>query len=140
MTHRYLKCAGLAAVLSGFSSFALAQTPPTPPPPPLGPLANSTNGPQNGGVKSNNVTAQAYSLGWNFRICSSSYWYSPDNVHFYVFANNTDGSSFWYSSDVNLASPQNQFLAACEHAKAGYWIYITNTVTLTYNRIWVYYP
>jgi hypothetical protein len=143
MTYNYLKCAGLAAVLSGIS-FGLAQAEtPTPPPPfhiPNAALADSTMAPQSprgGGYLGSKTASNAYVVGWNFRTCRASQYYQAGSL-FYEYIYNTDGSYWYYFTGGPDWVPQAQFRAACQHG--GYYIYVTSLSPIAFDSVYIPYP
>ncbi len=90
------------------------------------------------GFKSQAPRASAFVRGWNFRVCfqSRSTIQGADHV---IFVFNTDGSGFFFGSPTENAT-QHQLWAACQHGAAGYWIFVTNTITLTYSDVAINYP
>jgi hypothetical protein len=149
MARKYLKAAGMAAVVLG-GSFGVAQAaPPTPPPAPselAAPIKRNADGslPQRGGVILKGATraapSAAPSLGWNFEVCTASYVSSPNAFAFTVFARNADGTVFFESTSSTTDPVQNELVAACQHARGGYWIHIINPVTLFFDTVLINYP
>jgi hypothetical protein len=145
MARKYLKAAGMAAVVLG-GSFGVAQAaPPTPPPAPselAALIKRNADGslPQRGGVILKGATRAAASLGWNFEVCTASYVSSPNAFAFTVFARNADGTVFFESTSSTTDPVQNELVAACQHAGGGYWIHIVNPVTLFFDTVLINYP
>ncbi len=135
---RTLGFIGAAAALMCLSLvYAEAQAPKMPPGVPgLSAAAMAARG--SGGFRSLNERASAFVPGWNFRVCfqSRSTIEGADHV---IVVFNTDGSGFFFGSPTENAT-QHELWAACQHGAAGYWIFITNTVTLTYSEVAVNYP
>jgi hypothetical protein len=125
MAHKYLKHAGLAALLLGCSvGLAQAQVP-TPPPLP-GQIHRGAAATGIGGSGTVPKTAAACATGWNIFYCTSSYttW---DGTNSAVTAFNTDGSSFtWTSGGDLLATNGEALINACNTGHL-YWIFITGT-------------
>jgi hypothetical protein len=145
MAHKYLKDAGIAAIALA-ASFGVAQAAPPTPPPALSELAplikRNADGslPQRGGIKLTAATPAAPSLGWNFEVCTASYVSSPSASAFTVFARNADGTVFFESTSTTTDPIQNELVAACQHAGGGYWIHVTNTATLFFDTVLIFYP
>ena len=142
MAHKYLKHAGLAALLLG-CSVGLAQgagqtTPPDPallspaPKPPTGAQTGVT-----GGGKVGNTPGAPIVAGWNYiSHCNANQWYY-DGTNWWEYNYNDDGTFWYYVINSPLeASGANQLKNACEHGS--YWIYVTNTSTGAYSHIWIY--
>src|SRR5262249_24924406 len=103
MARQCPKGAGMAMIVLA-SSFGVRQAaPPTPPPAPselAALIKRNADGslPQRGGIKLTGATPAATSLGWNFKVCTASYVYSPNAFAFTVFARNADGTEFFEST------------------------------------------
>jgi hypothetical protein len=154
MALNYLKDVGMAVIVLG-CSFGVAQAAaPTPPPEPSELAAQVKKNPDGslpprGGGMFKGATRAPIALGWNFEVCDASQWVSGDNVHFFVFAHNTDGTFFFDEAGSSLTlvgslltSLQNQLVEACEHTggSTGYFIHITNTTTFAFDSVWINYP
>jgi hypothetical protein len=114
MQNCHLRTFGMVAALP-LLSFAAAQAAGQTPPP-VGPAevgafvkpSPSVTGPHSGGgrLKSGvKGTANApLALGWNFVTGSASWVQTPDNINFYLYCYNTDGSFFYYFVNSPLLS------------------------------------
>jgi hypothetical protein len=78
--------------------------------------------------------AAPFASGWVFKLGKASVWTTSNDVTFYIYCVNTDGS-FFYDSEKSpaLASAQAELKNACENPK-GYYVFITGA---TWNQIWI---
>jgi hypothetical protein len=144
MAHKFLKDAGMAAVVLA-CSFGVAQAAaPTPPPEENFPALIKPNAdgslPERGRIILKGAKPAALTLGWNFEVCTASIVSSPNAFFFTVFARNADGTAFFESTRSASNPVQNELLAACAHAGGGYFIHVTNTVTGFFDTILISFP
>lgn len=139
MATKYLKHAGLAALLLG-GSVGLAQAAATPPP--LSEIQSLIPKPGGSGPhKTSGVLPGAKNAaivaGYNYGHCYATYWYF-DGSFYNIVALNEEGTFVSYSSNSPVEDSAQQHLKnACEHAN--YYWYVTNTSTGAYDIIWIYY-
>jgi hypothetical protein len=149
MVHKFLKDAGMAAVVLA-CSFGVAQAAaPTAPPQENLPALIKRNAdgslPQRGRIILKGAKGAALTLGWNFEVCSQSLVSSPNSSSFAVFALNDDGTAFFETSSLASNPVQNELVAACQHVRrasieGGYWIHVTNTSSGFFDAVTIFYP
>jgi hypothetical protein len=78
--------------------------------------------------------------GFNFEIGNQSIWFTPDDITFFIFCINKDGSFFFDGiRRPELTSAQAQLQNACKHP-AGYFVFVNNPSTGAYNEIVINQP
>jgi hypothetical protein len=145
MAHKYLKLARIAAIAL-VSSFGVAQAEaPTPLPSTsdltalIKPNADGSL-PQRGGAILKGAKRAAISLGWTFEVCTASFVSSPNDFSFTVVARNADGTAFFESANRASNPVQNELVAACQHARGGYFIHITSINPVLFDSVFISYP
>lgn len=141
MVYKYLKDFGMAATVLGCSLGVTQAAGPKPPaisPLELGTLIKpkpGVTGPHRGGGRLKTVPGAAFVSGFNFEIGSTSVWFTPDNINFFIICFNTDGSNFFDGENSpKLTSAQAELKNACEHP-GGYFVFVTNPSTGAFNEI-----
>jgi hypothetical protein len=83
------------------------------------------------------MTTQAIATGWNYQHCYAAVYYTPDNVNYYEFAFNVEGTYFYYVINSPLAAlAQLQLKNACDTGHQ-YAVYVTSASTGAYSEIQV---
>ena len=94
-------------------------------------------GGQAGGTNATMATQASIVSGWNYQHCYAAVYYTPDNVNFYEFAFNLEGTYFYYVVNSPFAAlAQIQLKNACDTGHE-YAVYVTNTSTGAYSEIQV---
>ncbi|MDQ6702097.1 MAG: hypothetical protein M3Z96_02800 [Pseudomonadota bacterium] len=141
MAYKYLKYAGLAALLLGCSA-GLAQAGPAPTPDELRAMINSGTK-STVGIDGKTITtggnaragSTAIVSGFNLEHCATSVWFTPDNVSFFIFAFNNDGSVFFAGINTPLiTSVQEELIDVCRAGQL-YGVFVTNTSTGAFDEI-----
>jgi hypothetical protein len=153
MAHKHLKNFGMAAITILMivlgCAFGVAQAAGGPSPPPIDPsqlrtllkLKPGAPLPQSGGGRltpgSSSTAGPSLTIGWNFETCSFSE-YATDSTNYWVFAVNYDRTFFfWNNLNRNRNPVQEELLAACQNGGHGYFVEVTDTSALTFDRIYV---
>ncbi|MGH6813789.1 MAG: hypothetical protein ACREDM_16110, partial [Methylocella sp.] len=74
--------------------------------------------------------------GWNLQHCYTSVWFTPDNVNFYIYAFDREGTFWFYGINTPLhASAQEELVNVCRTGQL-YGVFVTNAGTGAYDEIW----
>ena len=144
MAYKHLKTSAMAAIVLGYAlgvAHAAGSSPPPIDPSQLRTVLKLKPGeplPSSGGGRL--TPGPSTVVGWNFKVCVQSFL-ARNGGGFILFAENSDGSFFHEASTSQFLSFfQNQLLAACQHAGAGYWVHVDNPEGGLFDAIAINYP